>query len=324
MLYLSREDVAQTASMDDLIQVMEGAFREHGNGNVEMPLRNSLKSQDPKGSINVMPALLRSSKALGMKVVTHYAANPVKFGVPTINATILLLDFDTGAVSAMIDGTHLTAMRTAAVSGLATRYLAKESSGSVALLGSGVQAETHLEAMRCVRRVESAKVFSPTRAHREDFARRMSERFGMTVRAVGSSKEAVEGSDIVVTATPAEEPILEGDWLSEGSHVNAVGSGMPVFREVDERVLSRSRIVADDVDAAMSETGDFITPMKEGKFSKEMVYGSLGELVTGRKGGRTNDREITLFKSVGLALEDVAAAKFIYEKAKGQGRGVQI
>jgi alanine dehydrogenase len=324
LLYLNRDDILKILKMDDLISVMEGAFRELGEGNVEMPLRPSLVSDDPKGSVHVMPAMLKGSRALGLKVVAHYSANPVKFKVPTINATILYLDYNTGRAVGLLDGTFLTAMRTAAVSGLATKYLAKKSSRTLGLIGSGVQAETHLEAMKTVRPIETVRVFSPNQSHREDFAKRMSSKFGIDVLAVKSSREAVDGSEVVVTATPAQEPIVMGQWLEKGCHVNAVGSGRPDFREVDEEVLRRSKIVADDIDAALSETGDFITPIKIGKFNQGEIYASLSDLALGRKPGRTGEDEITLFKSVGLALEDVAAAKYVYDKAMDAGIGRSI
>jgi ornithine cyclodeaminase/alanine dehydrogenase len=315
LLYIGKADVLNIAKMGDLIKVMEGAFAEHGRGLVEMPLRHTLRSKDPVGTVSVMPAMFHGSGALGLKVVSHYSGNPAKFNIPTINATVLYLDYKTGMVTAVINGTYLTALRTAAVSGLATRYLARQDAAVLGLIGSGVEAETHLEAMKAVRPVESVKVFSPTQSHREAFARKMSDKFGMKVMPVSTSKEAATDSDIIVTATPSPEPVLKGEWLSEGSHVNAIGSGTLVFREIDEVVLQRSKIVADDIDAASSETGDFLRPMKEGKFSKEQIHAGLADLVLGRKQGRTNEKEITLFKSVGLALEDAAAAKFVYEEA---------
>jgi alanine dehydrogenase len=324
LLYIGREEVLKIAKMPDLIEVMGAGFREHGQGQVEMPLRHTLSSKGSPGTVSVMPAMLHGSSAMGLKVVSHFAENPSKFGLPTINATVLYIDYQNGKVTGIIDGTYLTALRTAAVSGLATRYMARDDSSKLCLLGSGVEAETHLEAMRSVRQIDSVKVFSPTPSHREDFAKKMSDKYGISVKAVDTSKEAASGSEIFVTVTPSPEPILKGEWLSEGSHVNAVGSGTPRFREIDEVVLQRSRIVADDVDAASSETGDFITPMKEGKFSRDQIVGGLADLVLGKVKGRTNEREITLFKSVGLALEDAAAAKFIYERALELGLGKTI
>ncbi len=324
MLVLSREDILKVLKMDALIEVMEDGFRELAEGDVEMPLRPMLSSREPLGTTHVMPAIMRKSRALGLKVVAHYIANPSKYGVPVINGTIVYNDFNTGRVLSVMDGTYLTAMRTAAVSGVATRYLSRKDSKVVGLLGSGVQAETHLEAMSKVRDITSARVYSPTPSHRDAYARKVSAKLGIDVRAVDSGREAVAGSDIVVTATPARAPIVLGDWLSEGIHVNAIGSGTPELREVDEVVLSKSKIVADDIDAAVAETGDFITPMREGKFRREDIYACLGDLVIGSKPGRTSDKEITLFKSVGLAIEDVAAAKFIYENARAQSVGTEV
>jgi len=324
LLVLTQGDIAKLVTMDDLIGVMEGAFRELAEGYVEMPLRLGVRSHDPPGVMHVMPALMRKSMGLGLKVVASYPANPSRLKIPAINAIVLHVDYRSGQVGAVMNGTYLTALRTAAVSGLATDQLARRNCRNVGLIGSGVEAETHLEAMHAVRPIASAKVYSPTPSHRASFARKMSKKFGIDVKSVESGRQAVLDVDIVVTATPAREPVLKGEWLSEGVHINAIGSGTPELRELDEVVLKRSKIVADDVDAALSETGDFIVPMKEGKFSRRDVYAGLGDIVTGRKKGRFNDAEITLFKSVGLAIEDVSAAKFIYERAKRRKVGTNL
>jgi alanine dehydrogenase len=324
LLLLSKDDIVEIVKMHDLIGIMEGAFREYANGSVEMPLRPMLRSDEPAGTAHIMPAIMHSSRAMGLKFVAHYPANPEKHGVPVINATILYNDFETGRVEAIMSGTLLTAMRTAAVSGVATRYLARNDSETVGILGSGMQAQYHLEAMAEVRRIKSAKVYSPTRSHRSSFAERMSKKLGIDVSEAETGKLAIDGADIIVTATPAKSPIVMGSWLVEGMHVNAVGSGTPNLRELDEEVLSKSKIVADDVAAATAETGDFLIPMREGKFDVRSVYCGLGDLVTGRKIGRASDEEITLFKSVGLAIEDVAAAKFIYDEAARRGLGNEV
>jgi len=323
VLVLSRADVEGILRMDDAILSCEDAFRQFGEGKVQMPLRLVLRVDHPTGVITVMPAQLLESKAVGVKLVSYFPLNRNQ-GLPGINAVVLFCDHDTGRVLSIMDGTHMTAVRTAAVSAVATKYLAREDSHRVAIIGSGPQARTHLEAMRCVRPVESAKVYSPTPAHRAQFAEMMEETIGIPVRPVESAQEAIEGADIIVTASAARQPVLKGEWLKPGVHINAIGSGIPDLRELDHLVLRLSKIVADDVDAAMKETGDFIAPEREGNFKREQIYAGLSDIVIGSKRGREGPQEITLFKSVGLALEDAATAKLVYELALSGKVGKEV
>jgi alanine dehydrogenase len=323
VLVLSRNDVEELLRMDDTIRSCEDAFRQFGEGKVQMPLRLVMRVEQPTGVITVMPAHLLESKAIGVKLVSYFPQNRER-ALPGINAVVLYCDHDTGRVLAIMDGTHMTAVRTAAVSAVATKYLAREDSRKLAIIGSGPQARTHLEAMRCVRPIESANVYSPTPAHRAQFAESMSRKHGIPVNPADTPEKAVEEADIIVTASAARQPVLKGEWLKPGVHINAVGSGIPDLRELDDRVLQLSKIVADDIDAAVKETGDFITPTREGKFKREQIYAGLGEVVTGRKEGRTSREEITLFKSVGLALEDAATAKLVYELALSRKVGKEV
>lgn len=323
-LVLNRNEVASILTMKDAIDVVEQSFRDLAEGNADMPLRPTIRVSQPPGLINVMPAYLGKMRALGMKLVSSYLENPVKFGIPTVQATILYCDSESGQLLAIMDGGYITAVRTGAASGVATKYLARPNSRIIGLLGSGIQAETQLQAVCAVREIKRAQVFSPTPAHRKSFAERMSGKLGIEIIPVDHPAEAVKGCDIVIAASSAKTPIVSGDWLSPGTHINAIGSHAANTRELDESTIKRSKVVVDSMEAALREGGDILIPIADGVIGQDHIYGELGELVIGRKPGRTTNDEITLFKSHGLAIEDVSTAKLVYEKAKSQGKGVEL
>jgi ornithine cyclodeaminase/alanine dehydrogenase len=323
-LILNREEVASVLTMKDTIDAVEQSFRDLAEGKAEMPLRPTIRVAQPPGLINVMPAYLGTLGALGMKLVSSYPENPSKHQMPTVQATILYSDCRTGKLLAVMEGGYITAMRTGAASGVATKYMARRNAATAGVLGSGIQAETQLEAVCTVRPIKSAKVFSPTPAHRESFAKRMSAKLGIEVKAVAEAAEAVRGCDVVIAASAAKQPILKGEWLAPGTHINGIGSHSTDARELDELAVKRSKVVVDSMEAAMREAGDLLIPMADGVIGKDHVYAELGEVVLGKKPGRGGDDEITLFKSQGLAIEDVSTAKVVYEKAKAQGKGTEL
>jgi alanine dehydrogenase len=324
MLVLTREDVRAALSMRDAIDVLEQSFRELGAGEAVMPTRIAINVQAANGFVLAMPAYLRRTGALGLKVVSSYPDNPRAFGIPTIQAAILYYNVSTGECLALMEGTYITALRTGATSGLATKYLASTGSHVAGVIGSGVQAETQLEAVCSVRTITHARVYSPTPAHAAAFAARMSGRLGIEVRSVGEAKQAAEESSIVITATSSKTPVLNGRWLSAGTHVNAVGSHTADARELDGEAVQKSKLVVDSWEAALQEAGDLLIPIAEGLISKTDIYAELADLATGRKPGRTSPREITAFKSVGLAIEDIAVARLVYERAKTSGAGQEV
>ncbi|HEY1371318.1 MAG TPA: ornithine cyclodeaminase family protein [Candidatus Binatia bacterium] len=323
-LILNREEVASVLTMKDTIDAVEQAFRDLAEGKAEMPVRPTIRVPDPPGVINVMPAYLGTMGALGMKLVSGYPQNPSKFDMPTIQATILYSDCRTGKLLAIMEGGYITAVRTGAASGVATKYMARKESATVGVLGSGIQAGTQLEAICAVRKIKSVKVYSPTAAHREDFAKRMASKLGVDVAAVDAAEKAVRGLDIVIAASSSKQPILRGEWLSPGAHINGIGSHTTDARELDESAVKKSRVVVDAMDAALREAGDLLMPMADGAIGKEHIVAELGEVVLGRKAGRARADEITLFKSQGLAIEDVCTAKLVYERAKAQGKGTEL
>jgi ornithine cyclodeaminase len=259
----------------------------------------------------------------GAKVVSVFPGNHAA-GLDSHQGFVLLFETGHGRPLAVADAAAITAVRTAAVSALATRLLARPGEAELALLGSGVQAETHLEALSAVRPIARARVWSrdPERARR--FAGAMSERHGLPVEPAATAEAAVAGAGIVCTVTAAREPVLRGDWLAPGAHVNAVGSCSPAAREIDSRAVARARLFVDSRESALAEAGDLLSAIAEGAVAADHIAGELGDLVAGRAAGRTGEDEITLFESLGLGIEDVAATHHVYRKAVAQGRGMPL
>jgi alanine dehydrogenase len=297
-MILDEEAVRTLLRMEELIPAMERALADLSSGKVTQPMRTMLPVAPHDGFLGVMPAY---AGALGVKLVTFYPNNR---GVPTHHAIIQLFEPATGARLVTMDGRLITEERTAAVSAVATDRLARKDAGVLALIGSGVQARSHLKALRLVREFREVRVWSPR--HAGEFARE----FG--VRAAASAEGAVRGADVIVTATTSRTPVLQGDWLSPGAHINSVGAPRPDWRELDDAVLARARLYVDSLEAAPREAGDVIAAGR--------VVAELGEVVVGKRPGRQTAEEVTLFKSVGLAVEDVVTADLVYRKALASGR----
>jgi alanine dehydrogenase len=293
---LDEAAVSRLLRTEEVIPSMERALADFSSGRVVQPTREMVPVAEHEGFLGLMPAYYAAGAALGVKLVAFYPQNR---GIPTHHATILLFNPETGEPLVNMDGRLITEVRTAAVSAVATKYLARPDASVLAIIGSGVQARSHLEALRLIRRFEEVRVWSPR--HAEDFARRFS------VRATASAEEAVRGADVVVTATTSKTPVHFGEWLSPGTHINAVGAPRPDWRELDDETLRHARIYVDSREAALKESGDVIAAGR--------IFAEVGEVVTGAKPGRQSAEEITLFKSLGLAVEDVATADLIYRKA---------
>jgi ornithine cyclodeaminase/alanine dehydrogenase-like protein (mu-crystallin family) len=288
--------------MEEVIPAMERALSDFSSGKVVQPVRTMLPVAEHQGFLGLMPAY--TGAALGTKLVAFYPHNT---GVPTHHATILLLKPETGEPLVTMDGRLITEVRTAAVSAVATQHLASPDASVLAIIGSGVQAHSHLEALRLVRNFREVRVWSPRRA--AAFAKEHG------VRGATSAEEAVRGADVVVTATTSPTPVLSGGWLSPGVHINAVGAPRPDWRELDDEVLERSRVYVDSREAALKESGDVIAAGE--------IFAEIGEVVSGAKPGRRSAEEITLFKSLGLAVEDVATAELVHHKALDGAPGRQ-
>ncbi len=322
-IVLSEHDVRQLLRMPDLIVEMEEALRAYSTGGVTQPLRTVLSVGD-LAFFGVMPAYRAEPAALGTKLVTVTPGNAER-GLPTHLATILLHDPQTGELRAVLDGRLITEARTAAVSAASTRSLARAEASVLAILGSGVQARSHLEAIAIVRHLTEVRVWSPTPEHRANFVRSVGDS-NFAVRDAGSAREAVDGADIIVTATASPTPVLEGSWVSAGAHICAVGSARPNMRELDTALIARARVYVDSRQAALAEAGDLVIPIEEGRWTADKIVGELGELLAGRVPGRMSPGEITIFKSLGMAIEDVAAADLVYRRAAevGLGRGLVV
>jgi ornithine cyclodeaminase/alanine dehydrogenase-like protein (mu-crystallin family) len=295
MIVLDEAQVRSLLRMEELIPAMADAMRDLSSGKVVQPLRTVVPVAEHNGFFGVMPAC---GGALGAKLVTFFPNNE---GIPTHHAVIVLFHPETGEPLVMMDGRLITEMRTAAVSAVATDLLARRDVNVLAILGSGVQARSHLEALRVVRQFREVRVWSPR--HAADFAREHG------ISASASAEEAVRGADVIVVATSATTPILKGAWLSAGAHVNAVGATRPNWRELDDDCVVRAKLFVESREAASKESGDVI--------AAQNIVAELGELIAGSKPGRASLEEITLYKSVGVAIEDVAAAQLVYKRVVG-------
>ena len=291
-LYLDEEQVRQHLRMEDLIPAMEKALIDFSAGKVTQPVRSVITVDPPGGFFGMMPAL--TPEGLGIKIVTFYATNTER-GLPTHMATIFLVDPQTGTPLAIMDGRLITEMRTAAVSAAATKLLASPNAKILTILGSGVQARSHVEALRFVRSFEEIRVWSPTKAHAERFAKEIGAK-------AMSAEAAVRGADVVVTATNSKTSVLAGSWLKPGCHVNAVGACRPDWRELDDEAM-RNVVFVDSREAALKESGDIIV-------SGATIAAELGEALAEKVPPRANDT--TIFKSLGMAVEDIAAALLVY------------
>jgi alanine dehydrogenase len=320
ILFVDQREVAGFLPMSECIGVMEQTLQELARGETILPLRSILWLPERVGALGLMPAALLTRKSVGVKVITFFHGNE---GTPldTHQGAVLLFEAEHGRLLAVIDATSITAIRTAAVSGVATKLLAREDARRLALVGSGVQARTHLEAMLLVRRFQQVRVASKDFARAREFAERESRRHGVSVEPVASVRDALAGADVVCTVTSSREPLVAGDWIEPGAHVNAVGSSVPSARELDTAAVAKSRFFVDRRESTLNEAGDFLIPKKEGAIGDDHIVGELGEILIGRIAGRRSAQEVTLFKSLGLAVEDVASARHIYEKARSSGKG---
>jgi alanine dehydrogenase len=312
-LWLSESDVHTSLPMSDLIPAMEHALAGFSAGHVVQPVRTAIEYR-PAAYFGLMPAYDPASDLLGAKLLTFLPRNLDK-GLPTHQALIVLFHPETGELLAVVDGRYITEARTAAVSAVSARYLARDNSGVLALIGSGVQARSHLQALPLVRSFREIRVYSPTRSRLEQFVALA----GPSVRAAASAEEAIRGADVVVLATNSTTPAIEDGWIALGTHVIAVGACRRNHHEVPPALMARSLLVVDSRAAAVVESGDVIL-----SDSQDRIHAELGEIAAGTKPGRTSDEQVTLFKSLGLAIEDVVSAGLAYRRALESGRGVQV
>lgn len=318
-VWLNEAEVRAALSMPDLIAAMQTALADFSAGRVNQPVRSVIEVERNQSFFAVMPAHAAAIPALGAKLVTVFGGNPA-IGLHSHDATIVLLDADTGALLAVMDGRFITEARTAAVSAVAVRLLAASDAGVLAMLGSGVQARSHLEALPLVRRFREIRCWSPTRAHLDRFVSESSA----TVTACESAESAVRGADVIALVTASAEPVLCDEWVKPGACVISVGACRPYQREMEPSLVARAQVFIDSRAAALQESGDMVLGIAEGRFTADHLVAEIGEVVANPALGRRDETAITLFKSLGLAVEDLAAAHLAYTRALAEGRGVRL
>ena len=323
VLILNQSEVRRLLPMGECMTAMANALSALTRGEAVVPLRMITWLPERVGALGLMPSYHTGINAMGVKVVSVFPKNHgTEFD--SHQGAVLVFEATHGQLLAMVDASSITAIRTAAVSGVATRLLARPDAQSVTILGTGVQAKTHLAAMIEARAITTARVWDRSSDRARDFAARESRRYNIPVEAVSTVQEAVVDAHIICTTTAAVEPILHGAWIAPGTHVNAVGSSVAFTRELDTAAVVNSRLFVDRRESTLNEAGDFLFPKKEGAIGDDHILGEIGELLLGRVEGRRTREDITLFKSLGLAVEDLAAAHHVYEKAMASGAGVYV
>ena len=315
LLVLSEHDVEQLLTYPECIEAMAEALAALARGEVHNPLRSVLRPEGASGFLGLMPAYRGGAKpAYALKEICLFPGNPAR-GLDTHLGAVILHSGDTGEPLAIMNASAITAIRTAAVSALATKLLARENASTLAIIGAGVQARSHLQAIPVVRKIREVRIFSRTRAHAEAL---LQENVHMT----NSIEEALRGADIIVTATSSKEPVIRRQWISDGAHINAVGSSVATSREIDPATMAAASLFVDRRESTINESGDYLMALRDG--AKPEIRAEIGEILTGAAKGRTSNEQITLFKSLGIAIEDLAAAQFLFDKAKAAGAGTWV
>jgi alanine dehydrogenase len=322
-ILLSRNDLKELITVADAIQAVEQGFRHYHRGQCDVPVRKEMRIDENQGMFLFMPAFIKSDNAFGTKIVSVFPNN-LQRGLSTIQGIYMLSDPATGELLALMDGIFLTALRTGAASAVATKYLARRDAAILGIIGSGGQSAFQAAAICKVRPIRAVYVCDTNSQKAREFSEAASRDLNLPVTAVNSSREAVIRADILVTATTATEPVFNGDDLKPGTHINAIGYQSPASRELDTITMKKARIVVDTYEGCMVEAGDLLIPIRKGELSKDDIYADLGEVVSGQKKGRSNDTEITVFKSLGFALEDLVTAQAAFRKAKQRGIGLEF
>ncbi len=327
MLILSRNDLKHVLPMDQAMDAVAQAFAQLSNGEADVPLRLHLAIPPQDGLALVMPAYLSGSQSLGLKALTLYPHNPTRHSLPSIQALVLLFDVATGAPLALMDGGYLTAMRTGAASGVATQLLARPNASTLAIFGAGAQALPQVWAVCLARTIERIWIVNRNNEHAERLAAEL-RAFGMPVpsdiKIGASAREALAEAEVICCATASSLPIFDDADVQPGVHINGVGSYQPTMQEVPSATVARARVVVDQRAAAWAEAGDLVIPRDQGLIDDGHIAAELGEIVLGRAAGRTGDRQITFFKSVGNAVQDIATAHRAYALAHAQGQGLDV
>ena len=309
--------------MTEVIKALEKGFIEYKKGRSLVPVRMPVRIEKAEGIFLFMPAYLEKENAFGTKIISVFPRN-FSQGLSTLQATYLLNDPMTGEFLSLMDGFLLTAMRTGAASAVATKYLARKDSTVLGMIGTGAQASFQAEAICAVRSIQRILAYDKHAESAQRFSKMVSDNLGIPVKVVATPRDVVIHSDILVTVTTSNEPVFDGQDLKPGTHINAVGAYTPETRELDDITVKKARIVVDTYEGCMAEAGDLLIPIRKGEISKDSIYADLGEIILGQKTGRMENDEITLFESVGFALEDLVIASLAYRKAKEKGMGLTL
>lgn len=319
--YLNKDAITSLLPMHDCIAVMETMFRDLAEGRILQPLRSLMWLPDRSGLLGMMPGYAEGPNIIGIKLITIFHANGPA-GYPSHQGLVILFEATHGQPLLLLDAGELTAIRTAATSALATRLLAREAAHTLAIIGTGEQAVRHIESISLVRKIDAIYLWGRNPTHAKALQNRLNKDY--PIHLTDTAQAAVGAADIICTVTAATQPVVEGTWLKPGTHLNVIGSCTPNNREVDTAAIRRATLFTDRYESLFKEAGDFLIPKQEGVITEDDVKGELGEVLTGTKPGRENPEEITLFKSLGIAAEDLYAAWHIYQnmqKSPPQGGG---
>lgn len=324
MLILNETEVTELLPMPECIPVMEEAFIALARGQAHQPLRTIFRPPAIKGVLAMMPAFRDSQSPLfGLKAICVFPGNAA-IGKDAHQGGVMLFDGRDGELLALVNASAITAIRTAAVSALATRLLARETAIELAIIGAGVQARAHVSAMACVREISRVKIAAGRFESAQNFATEVQPQFPFPIEPMETVEAAVRGADVIVTATTSREPVIKREWISAGTHINAIGTFSPKAREIDTETMVAASLFVDRRESAFNEAGDYLIAAAEGAIGPEHIRAELGDILTGGHPGRTSPDEITLFKSLGLGIEDLAAAEYVYRKAGAQGAGTSV
>ncbi|HJZ49362.1 MAG TPA: ornithine cyclodeaminase family protein [Roseiflexaceae bacterium] len=324
ILILNHIEVEQLLPIAECVEVMAEALADLSAGRMHQPLRTIVRPPDAAGLMGLMPSYRAGERALyGLKAVCVFPGNTAK-GKDAHQGSVMLFSAETGELLALLNASAITAIRTGAVSAVATRLLAREDAGDLAILGTGVQARSHLAALACVRPIRRARIASRSFEHAWAFAEAFRPRYPFPIEPVETAEAAVCGADLIVTATTAAEPIVLREWIAPGAHINAIGSSIPTARELDTATMAAAGLFVDRRESTLNESGDYLFAMRAGAIGPDHIRAEVGELLLGKHAGRSGPDEITVFKSLGLAVEDLAAADYVYRQAQTRGVGTWV
>lgn len=318
-LFVNKERIASLLPMEECIEVMEKMFLSLAAGECIQPLRNIMWLPDRSGVLGMMPGHAAKLGVMGIKVITVFHANS-EVGLPSHQGVVMLFDAKHGQPLMLFDALEITAIRTAAASAVATKVLSRKKSSTLAIIGSGEQAKRHIEAMLLVRDIKQINLWSRKEKNARHLVNKLPAEYNIPVHIKTTVQEAVEDADIICTVTSSKEPVVMGEWIAAGTHINAVGSSTPFARELDTVAITKSKLFTDCYESLLNEAGDFLIPKKEGSVTDDDVKAEIGEVLSGTKKGREHDDEITVFKSLGISAEDIFSAYHIYEKINNARR----